>query len=143
MNCASFVSVWISLFNLLCTLWNENYFTFSFVEIFFSSTKLFKFLIIWNIFFHISSIEPTDLRALPWILPRACSRCSHNIPSLNGKGGKLKNYTGKQVQKNIYAKNKWERKCSMRKYNKIIDSKSQKGIEKLFAKICKHCVMFW
>ena len=40
-------------------------------------------------FFHISSIEPKDLRGLPQILPqsakflpRACSRRSRNIPSL-------------------------------------------------------------
>ena len=60
------------------------------------STKLSEFLtvairIVNNLdhLFHISSIQPTDLRVLPQILPqsakfllRACSQHSRNIPSL-------------------------------------------------------------
>ena len=56
-----------------------------------SSSKLTEIHIVNHLehFFHISSIEPTDLRELPQILPqsakflpRAGSRRSHNIPSL-------------------------------------------------------------
>ena len=64
---------------LLSTLWNYQCFFH----------KIIHIVNHLEYFFHISSIEPKDLRGLPQILPqsakflpRACSRRSRNIPSL-------------------------------------------------------------
>ena len=76
---------------LLSTLWNYQCFFH----------KIIHIVNHLEYFFHISSIEPEDLRGLPQILPqsakflpRACSRRSRNIPSLSKVYQILLNSTG-------------------------------------------------